>query len=221
MPLTFLEKILMSHQLHSVIDPWRRFTVAGQRYPYFCHRYNATWRNERAVEVPYATAWVQQYRPNQVLELGNVLSHYGVSGHTVLDKYEQADGVINRDIVNYRPKKKYELIISVSTVEHVGWDEPTKSKTKVKRAVSALKKLLKPGGQLIITVPLGYNPHLDGYLQAGTLGFDQIQYLQRVSLFNTWQEVGPEVWNQQPQYGAPFGNANVVAFCLFQQPTSS
>jgi hypothetical protein len=38
----------------------------------------------------------------------------------VLDKYEQAPGVINEDVVSFSPPQKYDLIVSVSTLEHVG-----------------------------------------------------------------------------------------------------
>ena len=30
----------------------RRFKFQGKKYYYFCHKYNCTWTNERAVEIP-------------------------------------------------------------------------------------------------------------------------------------------------------------------------
>ncbi|MDF0681510.1 MAG: hypothetical protein P0116_11165 [Candidatus Nitrosocosmicus sp.] len=31
--------------------------------------------------------------------------------HDVIDKYELMDGIINEDIVDYKPKSKYDLIV--------------------------------------------------------------------------------------------------------------
>src|SRR5579872_7186960 len=74
------------------------FEFRGKTYLYFWHRYNATWRNERAVEIPIAREFIAQSRGGNVLEVGNVLSHYGPVQHDVLDKYEKAEGVINEDV---------------------------------------------------------------------------------------------------------------------------
>ena len=43
--------------------------------------------------------------------------------HDVLDKYEKGNNVINDDVVSFSTEVKYDLIVSVSTLEHVGWDE--------------------------------------------------------------------------------------------------
>jgi len=51
-----------------------------------------------------------------------VLSHYFAVKHDIVDKYEIAPSVVNEDLVNFKPGKKYDLIVSISTLEHVGWD---------------------------------------------------------------------------------------------------
>jgi len=66
---------------------------------------------------------VRKYRGKNILEIGNVLSRHIKLEHDILDKYETAKGVINEDIVDFKSEKKYDLIISISTLEHVGWDE--------------------------------------------------------------------------------------------------
>ena len=50
--------------------------------------------------------------------------------HDIVDKYEKKKGIINQDIVDYKPDKKYDLIISISTLEHVGWDETPRENYK-------------------------------------------------------------------------------------------
>src|SRR6266498_2275420 len=73
----------------------RTFPFRGERLPYAIHRYNNTYRNERAVEIAIATWFLSGTESGRVLEVGNVLAHYGVTGQTVVDKYEPASGVIN------------------------------------------------------------------------------------------------------------------------------
>src|SRR3954451_22447894 len=76
------------------------FVVDGRERRLFVHRYNETWRNERAVEVPLV---VEALDAHPVLEVGNVLGHYGHCGHTVVDKYERAPGVLNVDVLDFAP----------------------------------------------------------------------------------------------------------------------
>ena len=66
------------------------FSYAGRTHPLFHHPYHYTWLNERAVEVPVFRALVAGQAPAHVLEVGNVLSHYGPVGHEVVDRYERA-----------------------------------------------------------------------------------------------------------------------------------
>ena len=124
-----------------------------------------------------------------MLEVGNVLAHYGAPGHDVLDKYEDAPNVINDDIVDFTPDAPYEAILSISTLEHVGWDERPREPDKTLRAYRALRTMLAPGGAMLLTCPIGQNPHLDEYIQQEPLDFPERHYLQRVSRDNEWREV--------------------------------
>jgi hypothetical protein len=186
-----------------------RFTFRGERLPYTLHRYNDTFRNERIVELSIAT-WFLSGRENaRVLEVGNVLSHYGVTGHTVIDKYEPAPGVLNDDIVGYTPEQPFDLVVSVSTLEHVGWDEEPREPEKVFEAFEAVRGLVAPGGALLITIPIGYNPTLDEGLRAGLPGFDEEIWLIRVNRRNDWRECGREE-ALASEYGRPFPAANAL-----------
>lgn len=135
----------------------RTFTFSGRSYRYFYHTCNTTWKNERAVEVPIIWEIVKDYQGKSILEVGDVLSHYFKVKHDIVDKYEKADGVINKDILDYKVKEKYDLIVSISTLEHIGFDERTRDPTKTLKAMKHLKSLLKKGGKLIVTVPVGFN----------------------------------------------------------------
>jgi hypothetical protein len=185
------------------------FLFQGQRYPYFDHPHNFTAMNERAVEIPLALAALQWF-PGPVLEIGNVLGHYGIRGHTVVDKSEEAEGVLNVDIEAFAPDQRFASIVSISTLEHLGWDEEPRDPGKIPRTLAhILHRLLVPGGHLFATAPMGQNPHLDELIhrcQTGT----RVSFLKRVSLQNHWQEVVfAEIGT--PRYGYPYPNGNVVA----------
>ncbi len=183
------------------------FTIGGKSYPYLHHKYNATWRTERAVEVPIIRSWMAQFQGKKILEVGNVLSHYGATQHNVVDKYEVARGVINKDIVDFQPTERYDLIVSISTLEHVGYDETPKDTEKVLRAFDNLRNLLAAKGTLVVTLPIGYNPNLDLLLSQEKVPFTQQICLKLVTKSNKWREV---TWSeiQNTQYNTPFPSAN-------------
>ena len=127
----------------------------------------------------------------------------------MVDKYERAEGIINADIVDYSPPDKYDLIISISTLEHVGWDRDQKNSKKIPIAVNQLKKMLSPVGKLLVTVPIGFNCFLDEMIRDNALGFSAQHFLKRTSQANEWEEAG---WSdvRNSEYGSPYGNANAI-----------
>jgi hypothetical protein len=188
----------------------RRFGFAGKDYHYFIARYNTTWGNERAVELPVVLDQIRRGH-SSILEVGNVLNHYVHLPHDVVDKYEESVEVINQDVLEFSPDKRYDLIVSISTLEHVGLDEDIRDAEKPVRTISHLRSLLCPGGTLFITFPLGYNPDLDQRLASGSLDFDEVRYLKRISRSNRWREVSAaDVTGVR--YGVPYPHGNAVAF---------
>jgi SAM-dependent methyltransferase len=187
------------------------FLFQGREYRYFCHRYQATWRNERAVEIPIVWDIIKQSEGKTILEIGNVLSHYFTISHDVVDKYEKAKGVINQDVVDFHTGKKYDLVISISTLEHVGWDEEPRESTKALRALQHIKEALNPQGKIVVTFPIGYNSELDVLLKRGLLEFTNQYYLKRVSRDNQWVEATWEdVWNTEYDHPYPMANGLVI-----------
>ena len=77
------------------------FRFQGKRYRYFVHKYNATWRNERSIEIPIVESMMHETR-GDVLEIGNVISHYFKAKHDIVDKYERAEGVTAQDVTESR-----------------------------------------------------------------------------------------------------------------------
>lgn len=174
----------------------REFELHGRAVPYWRHRYNHTWLNERAVEVALARDQLQGAATGaRILEVGNVLAHYEPVDHLVVDKYEQADGVLNVDVADLRTDGSFDLILSVSTLEHVGLDEDVLDPAKPGRAIEMLKGLLAPGGRLWVTIPVGYNLDLDAQLRDDSLGFTALAALRREPTRNAWRQVPvAEVW---------------------------
>lgn len=168
------------------------FEFLGKTYAYFNHRRNQTRLSERAVEIPIVWDAMEQSRGKRVLEVGNVLSQYFPVTHDILDKYEKRDGVINQDIVDFDPPGRYDLIVCISTLEHIGWDESPREPGKILRALENLRNLLKPGGKLVVTVPLGYNQDLDRLLKNGTIHFSEQYCLRRLPDSNDWEVVNWE-----------------------------
>jgi SAM-dependent methyltransferase len=169
----------------------RVFYFRGREYEYFFHPYNLAWRNERTVELPIALQMLEDCS-GETLEVGNVLPHYVDIQHDVLDKYEVARGVINEDASSYRPDKRYALILSMSTLEHMGWDEHPRDIDKPALAVANLSSLLAPGGTLVATLPVGQNPELERLIERGEISFTELYALRRVSRNNDWEEADYE-----------------------------
>ncbi|NYZ75682.1 hypothetical protein H0N98_00320 [Candidatus Micrarchaeota archaeon] len=182
--------------------------VGGRKYHYSHHAYLLTFQNERAVEIPLAYECLQEYQGKKILEVGNVLSYYYPVYHDIVDKYETADWVINEDIVDFSSPHKYDLIICISTLEHIGWDAPEeKDETKTLRTVNKFRTLLGKGGTAVVTFPVGYNPYLDTLLKEGRIRFDETYGLKRISWDNRWVEVSIEE-AMKMKYGYPFKAVN-------------
>jgi hypothetical protein len=208
--------IAFSYPCALVINARRRFRLDGRSYPYFVHRYNNTWRSERAVEIPIVWHIVRGSAGRRILEVGNVLRHYFPVDHDCVDKYERAAGVINEDVVGYRAQP-YDLIVSISTLEHVGWDEQPKEPDKVLHAVDNLRSLLAPGGRMVITLPIAHNPHLDAHLREGRLAFSKRYCLRRTSRHNRWAETSWEDASSA-RFDAPFRRINAIVVGIIEKP---
>lgn len=193
------------------------FVLNGRTYPYFWHLYNRTIMSERCVEIPVVWDHVLAGQSGRVLEIGNVLSHYFPCRHDVVDKYEVAPGVHNVDVVDWRPLSPYDLIVSISTLEHVGWDESPRDPRKILRALRHLQgTCLAEGGTLVMTFPFGYNPLLDEICRRREIPFTDVYCMKRTSLFNGWGECTMRDLNQA-SFGHPFPYGNGLFIGVFKK----
>lgn len=183
-----------------------RFTIGGEQLPYTYARYNNAFLNERTVEISIAK-WFLAGGTGRMLEIGNVLPHYGVTGHTVLDKYELIPGVINEDIVDFAPERPYDSVVAISTLEHVGWDEEPRRPEKVFKAFEAVRSFSTSSGRVLVTTPIGHNTALDGGLRSGELSLPVEHWMVRRNRRNEWIETDREDALSR-SYGLPYTGAN-------------
>lgn len=171
----------------------RKIVFKGEEFSYFYHSHNHTWANERAIEIPLVLSRIKGIDVKDILEVGNVLSYYMDVKWSIIDKYEVDRKVINEDIASFNPKRKYKTIISISTMEHVGFDEEVKDEKKILRALDNLKnRCLAKGGSITITMPIGWNPNVDKLLLENKIVFDETYYFKRDRWDNRWTESSKE-----------------------------
>lgn len=168
---------------------------------------NCTWAGERCIELAIANHELMKHQPDRVLEIGNVLSHYQTVKHLVIDKHEKGFGVVNMDVVDVESSLRYDLILSISTFEHIGFDAPSNS--TIRCTINKVLKLLAPGGRLVITVPIGYNPEVDALLLNMPWMNFQVYYFYRTG-FSKWEACGIYQAFANP-YRSKYPYANAIA----------
>jgi hypothetical protein len=98
--LFMLTKVLLflppSYMFAKKFNSRSRFLFQGEVHLYEISWYNMTWRTERVIEVPIFKRLLENYSGSDVLEIGNVMKHYGITGHDVVDKYEREEDIIVR-----------------------------------------------------------------------------------------------------------------------------
>jgi SAM-dependent methyltransferase len=171
------------------------FILAGRCFEYAVSDYNGTRFNERAVEVPVGLALLGQASNGEcsVLEVGAVLPHYRAGwpqdGHTVIDLHEVYPGVTNADVLTWEPNNSFDLIISISTLDHLHDYE------ELIDALRRLRRWLAPGGLLYITLPFGQPSWVGGgeWLDRFLLGENDAKVVWRMdkidSLHHLWVQV--------------------------------
>ncbi len=165
---------------------------------------NWWWRTERALEIALAKHVLSGRHAEDLLEVGNVLRAAGLTGHTVVDKYETAPGVLNVDIVDFNPGRRYRILVSISTLEHVGFDEHPRDPEKARLALSKLGDL---ADQLFVTIPAGYNSDLEACFVDGP--FDRVEVFVKTSRLARWERL-PIESASSIEYGHPYAYGNGI-----------
>jgi len=161
--------------------------------------------NERAIEIPLIKQLMAYYETHEILEVGNVLKRFGFKEHKVIDLNEKAEGVENIDIMKFKPKQKFSLIISISTLEHI----------ETGNTLKHLKEnCLSDNGLIAFTIPVGFNLELEKQIL-----FDKSikkWFFVRRNKLNRWYQVFQSDINRI-KYNYPFANANAIIFGVTQK----
>ena len=132
--------------------------------------------DERIVEYPWAVSRLAELRPSRVLDAGSTLNHAEVLDAAPLQGPEL-------HIVTLAPEPRcfwwrgvsyvyadlrslpfrdgyYDVVVSLSTLEHIGLDVSlygarATAPGGLEAAVRELRRVLRPGGTLLVTVPYG------------------------------------------------------------------
>ena len=194
----------------------KTFVFDGETLEYFYAKYNVTWVTERVLEVPIGLRLLEIAGAENTLEVGNVLGHYISARHTVLDKFERGEKIINEDIVAFKPGRTYDLILSISTFEHIGYeDDGEPDAEKIRNAIAACQRLLSPKGRLIITVPFGYNPYMDRYIAEDKIKPERAWYFEKTNKLD-WKETTKEAALKR-KYARPYPFANAIMVAEFRR----
>jgi hypothetical protein len=199
----------------------RTFTAFGTQLEY------ARWSDhgERRVELPVAQWFLAQHgAPGlRVLEVGNVLGGRVELPRTVLDKYEPGRDIVHADVADYQPPVPIDVIVAISTLEHVGFDEDQVDLDKFARAVRNLHdRCLGEGGWMLVSVPLGYHPEVDRAILSGHFGRGELCILRHSSALGLWTEVAAEDLERTgpPMYPYELHRASAVAFWIVRKGSS-
>lgn len=161
----------------------KTFTFDKQQYTYETGAHNNARLNERAVEVPIAAKLASSY--SNVLEVGNVLSHYVPDFmHTVVDMGDYGKEIHTTDILLFTPGELFNCAISVSTLEHMA------NVDHAIKAIEHIKSLLEPGSPYLFTIPYGWRDEFDEAVLNRMFPVETIHRLNKIDIEkHTWKQV--------------------------------
>jgi hypothetical protein len=155
------------------------------------HTESREW-TERDVELPWAAAILERAQ-GRILEVGNATQRVcPAPEREIVCRWDIIGGILpvyRSDILDWQ-NGPYDLILSVSTLEHVGHDdEEEQNPQKAQRAIEHCLGLLAPGGEMHFTVPCGYHEALQSYVLGRE--WSELHLLERFSRSGDWLERHP------------------------------
>ncbi|XZN90183.1 MAG: hypothetical protein ACM65M_21500 [Microcoleus sp.] len=239
------------------MSKWTRtFTFKGKELYYNRIKFNNP--TERAVEISIAFDFIANLENTQkILEVGNVLSHYenslsenmGVRTRRIIDKFEVDLGVENEDLMDLPSAEKYDAIVSISSVEHIGqagdpsggYGEKTNSRDLEGplKAIAKIYDLLAVNGKALITVPFGRLTDAEWYIQFSkeylevlwkkyaipkdAISANYLKLIDRETAddkhYMLWREVDV-LELRDSEYGWPWSQANSIAIIELSKVSS-
>jgi hypothetical protein len=186
---SLLFKLLNFQQKNSLV-------IDNKKINQIYNDYNISFMNERTIEIPFVLHLLKKYiklfSNLNILEIGNTLIHYenknNIIKRKILDKYEVYPNVINLDLEDYKSTKKFNIIFSISTLEHIGSDYgENRNDSKFKKSISKCIELLDQDGFLIITLPIYYRNVVDDFIFENNM-FLEKHFFLRKNIQNDWMK---------------------------------
>lgn len=200
--IKILSKIFTVRYLNLILndkfDYSKEFMFNNIKLPYFNHSYNNKRLTERSIEIPIIKYFIDCYNPKNILEVGNVSNYYYtyfkeiIKDKIVVDKYENFDKVINKDIIDFTSNIKFDMIISISTFEHMN--------TPLTNISYVITNLLSNNGYFIFTFPIGYSKELTLFdLSLILLIILKLRIVKSIKLYY-FMKVKEIIWIQTKSY---------------------
>ena len=117
----------------------------------------------------------------------------------MVDKYERGAGVLNVDALEYSPPEPCDdLIVSVSTLEHVGWDETERDPPRACAVGRGAGPAISPGGRHAARHPARWATTRCSTRPSAPGGVPSLYTLRalRRTARTAWEEAEPaDVWD--------------------------
>ncbi|MEM7530721.1 MAG: DUF268 domain-containing protein [Chloroflexota bacterium] len=131
--------------------------------------------NERIIEYPQVFRWIREQ--GRVLDIGCTtsrlpmqLASLGYETHGVdIRPYPFQHRNLNFhqvDILKWKTELQFDIVLAISSLEHFGlgsYGISNQDTNLDQKAVAKIKTMMKPGGQLIVSVPFGQRGANTGY----------------------------------------------------------
>lgn len=187
-----------------------KWKYGDMKFDYFDHQYNRTRENERRVEIPIASFWLSAAPILGRVEVGCVMPHYENVTHTVIDLYEDFNGIplrIAAKDYDYKGKN----VLCVSTIEHVEHDVNYCSLTgfNPQAAPELLNRIYDDCNSCLFTWPSGVHPELDKFIYSKFDLWD-VKLLLRADEDGNWVQVWDKELILKTKYANPFPSGNLL-----------
>lgn len=163
--------------------------------------YNQPSNNERKIEMPLAFWFIENHQ--DVVEIGEVTPFYREPNHPV---YDLSSHIKERKRDLFKVDLSDKNVVSVSTVEHVGFGDYGNS-PEPHLAIEAITYIKRKAKNYLITFPIGYNRELENDLVQSGYHY----FLMERDNQNNWRMCDHKDMNKF-EYNNPhrFGNAICV-----------
>ena len=198
------------------------FKIGSLELPYYRGwKGNRESTSERAIEISLGNWFIDKYKEN-IVEIGAVMPYYYDNyKFDCVDPYDNFPGCFKVDGIDFDYSGKN--FLSISSIEHIGWDVGYDKERDKEKAFKVLKKIIKEAENYLITWPMGQNICLDQYLkESRDISYTLMTRDNFRGLINNWTEnksmKGFEIpylwWDFKLDYYGNAGCVVIVNNCL-------